>query len=181
MARINLLPWREEQKKQREKKFYLLLGLAFVAALGLVAALHLEMQNRIDFQNSRNNFLTQQTTAVDLQIAEIKALEVEKTRLLNRMEVIQRLQKSRPEIVHLFEELVIATPEGARLIEVELKNDDVFLKGVAESNSRVSNFMRNLDKSRWLENPELIVIDAETKEYPNSSWFSLKVKRSHPE
>ncbi len=181
MARINLLPWREELRKQREKRFYLSLAATFVAALGIFAAIHWEMQNRIDYQNKRNIFLTQQINMVDKQIEEIKSLEIEKTRLLNRMKVIQQLQKSRPEIVHLFEELVKTTPDGAQLLEVELKGDDLYIKGIAESNSRVSNFMRNLDKSPWLTNPELIVINAETQDYPNSSWFSLKVKRSHPQ
>lgn len=181
MARINLLPWREEQRKLREKHFYFLLAGTFVAALLIFAGVHFQMQNQIEFQNNRNIFLTQQIASVDQQIEEIKTLEIEKARLLNRMKVIQQLQKSRPEIVHLFEELVFTTPEGAQLLEVELKGEDIFLKGIAESNSRVSSFMRNLDKSKWLKNPELIVIDAEKREYPNASWFSLKVKRSRPQ
>lgn len=180
MARINLLPWREEQKKQREKNFYLLLGLGFVVSLGILAGVHTEMQARTDFQNNRNQFVTQQIAILDKQIQEIKTLEVEKTRLLNRMKVIQQLQKSRPEIVHLFEELVITTPDGTQLLEIEMKGKDLFIQGIAESNSRISNFMRNLDKSQWLKNPELIVINAEKPEYPNSSWFSLKVTRSQP-
>lgn len=180
MARINLLPWREEQKKQREKNFYLLLGLGFVAALGILAGIHTEMQARTDFQNNRNLFISQQITILDKQIQEIKTLEVEKTRLLNRMKVIQQLQKSRPEIVHLFEELVTTTPDGTQLLEIEMKGKDLLIQGIAESNSRISNFMRNLDKSKWLKNPELIVINAEKPEYPNSSWFSLKVTRSQP-
>ena len=181
MARINLLPWREAQKKQREKNFYLLLGLSFILALGTVAAIHMEMQNRIDFQNKRNLFMTQQIAMLDKQIEEIKSLEVEKTRLLNRMKVIQQLQKSRPEIVHLFEEIVTTTPEGAQLLQIELKGENIIIEGIAESNSRISNFMRNLDRSLWLKEPELIVINAEKREYPNSSWFSLKVKRSRPQ
>ena len=105
MARINLLPWREEQKKQREKHFYMFIGLAIVAALGIMVGVHIEMQAQTDFQNNRNRYLSQQITALDKQIAEIKTLEVEKQRLLNRMKVIQHLQKSRPEIVHVFEEI----------------------------------------------------------------------------
>lgn len=180
MARINLLPWREEQKRQRQKHFYMLAGLAIVAAIGIIFIIHMDMQAHIDFQNSRNLYLSRQITSLDKQISEIKTLEVQKQRLLNRMKVIQQLQKSRPEIVHIFEELVSTTPDGVRLLQVEMKNRDLFIQGIAESNSRVSNFMRNLDKSPWLKSPELIVINAEKKEYPNSSWFSLKVSRSQP-
>ena len=180
MARINLLPWREEQKRQREKNFYILLGASFVLALSILAGIHMEMESRTDFQKNRNNFLTQQISMLDKQIAEIKTLEVEKTRLLNRMKVIQQLQKSRPEIVHLFEELVLTTPDGTQLLEIKLTGKNLVIQGIAESNSRISNFMRNLDKSSWLKNPELVIINAEKAEYPNSSWFELKVTRSQP-
>jgi len=178
MARINLLPWRETLKKERERRFYIFVGLTIFAAIGAVAGIHLEMENRIQSQKDRNQFLNQQITFVDKEIAAIKSLEVEKTRLLNRMDVIQRLQKSRPEIVHLFEAMVTTTPDGVQILKISQKLDNINIEGVAESNSRISSFMRNLEKSKWLKQPELIVIDADTRDHPNSSWFSLKVKRS---
>lgn len=181
MARINLLPWRETRKKEREKRFYISMGLAAIITVGIGISVHMEMENRIDFQNQRNQFLLQQIGVLDKQIADIKTLELEKTRLLNRMKVIQQLQKSRPEIVHLFEELVLAVPEGAQILKISQLGQNITIEGIAESNSRISTFMRNMDKSLWLKDPELIVIDANKKEYPDSSWFSLKVKRSRPE
>jgi len=181
MARINLLPWRESLKQEREKRFYISMGLAALVTLAFGFAVHMEMEKRTAFQDQRNQFLIQQIAVLDKQIADIKTLELEKTRLLNRMEVIQKLQKSRPEIVHLFEELVLAIPEGAQMLKVSQSGESITIEGVAESNSRISSFMRNMAKSDWLADPELIVIEANKKEFPNASWFSLKVKRSRPQ
>ena len=180
MARINLLPWREELKKEREKHFYMFLGLTAAIALGIGILIHMEMEDRINFQIKRSQFITQQMSVVDKQIADIKTLEFEKARLLNRMKVIQELQLSRPEIVHLFEELVTTLPDGVQILKINRRGENINIEGIAESNSRISTFMRNLDKSKWLKEPELVVIDADTKEHPNSSWFSLKVKRGQP-
>ena len=180
MARINLLPWRETRKQEREKRFYISMGLAAVITLSIGFGVHIEMEKRSDFQNQRNQFLLQQVAVLDKQISDIKTLELEKTRLLNRMNVIQQLQKSRPEIVHLFEELVLTIPEGAQILKISQNGINITIEGVAESNSRISSFMRNMDKSDWLTDPELIVIEANKKEFPNASWFSLKVKRRRP-
>jgi len=181
MARINLLPWRETLNAERQKRFYLLSILVAVAAIGIIAAVHAEMNNRISVQENRNKFLSQQISIVDNEIKTIKTLEVEKARLLNRMNVIQALQKSRPGIVHLFEEFAKAIPSGAQITKVSQQGSNISIEGIAESNSRISTFMRNLERSKWLKEPELIVINANTSEYPDSSWFSLKVKRSQPE
>jgi len=178
MARINLLPWRETLKKERQKQFIILSVVVAVATLGILSIVHFELDNYIKYQENRNKFLSQQISIVDKEIENIKTLEIEKTRLLNRMNIIQQLQKSRPEIVHLFEELVTTTPDGAQILKVSQKGKNISIEGIAESNSRISTFMRNLDKSKWLHEPELIVINANTRDYPNSSWFSLKVKRS---
>jgi len=180
MARINLLPWRETLKRERQQRFIILSGLVAVAAFIILIGIHIGMDNQISNQENRNKFLSQQISIVDKEIDAIKTLEIEKTRLLNRMSVIQELQKSRPEIVHLFEELVTSTPDGAQIIKVSQKGSSINIEGIAESNSRISTFMRNLDKSKWLTEPELIVINANTQDYPDSSWFSLKVKRSQP-
>ena len=180
MARINLLPWREIRKKEREKRFYMSAALAAVITFGIGFLVHMEIESRIEFQEKRNKYLLQQITVLDSQIADIKTLELEKARLLNRMKVIQQLQKSRPEVVHLYEELVLTVPEGAQVLKISQTGHNITIEGVAESNSRISTFMRNIDKSQWLRDPELVVINANKREYPNSSWFSLKVKRSRP-
>jgi len=181
MARINLLPWRESLKQEREKRFYISMGLAALITLAIGFVIHMDLEKRIEFQDQRNQYLIQQLGVLDKQIADIKTLEVEKERLLNRMNVIQDLQKRRPEIVHLFEELVLAIPEGAQMLKVSQSGENITIEGIAESNSRISSFMRNMAKSKWLADPELIVIEANKREYPNASWFSLKVKRSRPQ
>jgi len=178
MARINLLPWREERKKERQKKFFMLASLVAIIAFGILFGIHMEMENRLSIQENRNQFLSQQISIIDKEIETIKTLELEKTRLLNRMKVIQELQRSRSEVVHLFEELAKATPDGAQLIRISQKDAVISIEGIAESNSRISTFMRNLEQSKWLKQPELVVINAKTRDYPDSSWFSLRVKRS---
>jgi len=181
MARINLLPWRETLKKEREKRFYIMAAVTAIATVGIIATIHMEIEKQINYQQARNQFLTQQIKSVEKEIVEIRNLEEEKGRLLNRMEVIQQLQKSRPGIVYLFESLVTTIPDGVQLLKINHEGNNLHIEGIAESNSRISSFMRNIDKSRWLKDPELIVIDADTKDYPKHSWFSLKVERSNQE
>lgn len=175
MARINLLPWREQLRKEREVQFYITMGVAAFVVLALLAYIHMRIATQMEVQQARNQFLEQQIVKVDAAISEIRSLEEEKARLLARMNVIQELQRSRPAIVHLFEELVLTLPEGARLLKATHKGKVLDLEGLAESNARVSAFMRNLDRSAWLANPELVVINSSMKEYPNASWFNLTV------
>ncbi|MDH5230178.1 MAG: PilN domain-containing protein [Gammaproteobacteria bacterium] len=174
MPRINLLPWREAEKKKREQRFFVILGATAVAAIIVVVIVHANIQGMINYQNQRNNFLAGELGKVDMQIAAIKKLEEKKQRLLDRMDIIRNLQGSRPEIVHLYEELVNTLPDGAQLVRVEHKNNIITVEGIADSNARVSTFMRNLDASPWLHDPELLVIDSSRKQFPNGNWFSLR-------
>lgn len=176
MARINLLPWRETLRKERETQFYIGLGVAALVTLAFVAYIHVRVAGQIETQHARNEFMQQQIASVDRAIAEIKSLEEEKAKLLSRMNVIQQLQGRRPAIVHLFEELVLTVPDGARLSKVTHNGNLLDIEGIAESNARVSAFMRSLERSPWLKNPELIVIDSGKKEYPDASWFNLTVQ-----
>lgn len=180
MAHINLLPWREKIRQEREQRFYILIGIAAAAAIGIGILIHMSINAMIDTQKTRNHFLTQSLSTLDKEIKNIRSLEVEKSELLKRMNVIQKLQLSRPEIVHLFEELVTTLPDGVYLLQVTQKDTTLNIEGVAESNSRISSLMRNMDRSQWLTDPELVVINSDKKEFPNASWFSLKVKRSRP-
>lgn len=181
MARINLLPWREDRRREREKQFFIAMGAATLLMILIGIYVHAVIAGMIASQERRNQFLTQHIAQLDGQIQTIKTLEVGKTRLLNRMNIIQQLQSSRPEVVHLFEELVNTLPDGMYLLKVTQEDSiNLLIEGVAESNSRISSFMRNMDSSPWLKEPELIVINSDKKEYPNSSWFSLRVKKSSP-
>lgn len=173
MAHINLLPWREELRKERQRQFAVV-SFGSVLLMGLIVlAVHLNVAGRIEAQESRNRFLQQQIAVVDKQIKEINALEADKKRLIARMEVIQRLQSSRSEVVHLFDEIIRAVPDGVYLTALKQSGKSLSLSGMAQSNARVSAFMRNLDASEWLANPRLEVIQAKGRDKVSS--FSLRV------
>lgn len=180
MAKINLLPWRETRSRERRQHYFITMGAVALITVVFGIGIHVQIKEEADFQNQRNNYLLQKITLLDAKIASIKSLELEKTRLLNRMKVIQQLQRSRPEIVHLFEEIALTLPDGAQIQEISQEGNEIKIDGFADSNSRISAFMRNIEKSKWLKEPELIIIDANKVAFPDSSWFSLKVQRSQP-
>ena len=175
MPRINLLPWRTELRQKRKKEFLTaLLGAVLVAGL-LVYVSKLGVQARTSGQLRRNDILTQEIATLDKQIAEIKGLENQKERLLARMRVIDQLQRARPEVVHLFDELVNAMPEGVSLTQITQANNRVDLSGTAQSSSRVSALMKNIDSSKWLTDPRLDVVSGATQGATRSSTFSFKL------
>ena len=176
-TRINLLPWREERRKQRERRVY---GLfAGAAVLGAVVWFlgHSHLAGRIDFQQARNQMLQSEIQQLDQRIVKIRDLESTKKKLLARMRVIQDLQQDRPRIVHLFEQFVTTLPEGVYLTGIEENGNNFTLTGVAESNARVSNFMENLDSSDWLTDPDLSVIEISEEEGMRVSNFTLVVRQ----
>ena len=142
MARINLLPWRTERRKQREREFYMLLGASAIGALLAVAAAYGWMNARIDNQNQRNAYLANEIKALDKQIEEINELDKTKSQLLTRKQIIEQLQSNRSQMVHLFDEMVKTIPDGVRLTTMKQAGDVLTLEGVAESNARVASYMR---------------------------------------
>jgi type IV pilus assembly protein PilN len=158
MPRINLLPWREAERKRKRQEFLLSLGAA-VATAGLITLLgNWQMSSSIQHQRDRNGYLTQEIASLDKQIEEINGLDRQKQRLLARMEIIERLQRSRPEIVHVFDEIVGLLPEGVYLTYLKQSGTRFELRGVAQSSTRVSSFMRNIDASEWLSEPVLQIV-----------------------
>ncbi len=180
MARINLLPWRAERRKQREREFYLMLGAAAVAAIVAFGAAMLWMDARIENQNGRNTFLQEEIKKVDKQIEEIKELDKTKSRLLTRKQVIEQLQANRSQMVHLFDELVRTIPEGVRLTQIKQSNDTLTLEGVAQSNASVASYMRNLEASKWMGRADLKKTEAKRDEKRMPYVFSLDVKLRKP-
>jgi len=160
MPRINLLPWRAEQRQERKKQFFMALGGAAIVAVGIVYLSKLTVEGWITNQSGRNTILTHEIAELDKQIEEIKGLENQRERLIARMKVIGELQRSRPEVVHLFDEIVKAVPEGIHLTEVKQTGNHIELQGMAQSSTRVSTLMRNIDSSPWLTQPELVEIKA---------------------
>lgn len=180
MARINLLPWRERRRKQRQTEFYGLLAVAAVATLLVWGGVHFHYNQRIEAQDMRNQFLETQIARLDQRIKEIEELEKEKERLLARMRAIEQLQTNRPLIVRLFDELVTSLPDGVSLSKVTQQGSSIIINGVAQSNARVSSFMRNLESSDWLEGPKLDIVQTETAEGLRISNFTLRFNQVIP-
>jgi type IV pilus assembly protein PilN len=179
MARINLLPWREERRAEKARQFASLLGLsAFMTAL-IILLVHINIANMIDHQAERNDILIKEIDALELAILKIQQLEKKKAELLSRMEVIQSLQQQRPQIVHLFDEFVRTVPEGIYITSIKQADKSLTIKGVAESNGRVSAYMRNIDQSNWMATPKLKVIETK-KGSLRSSTFIVTTSQSTP-
>lgn len=172
MPRINLLPWREEQRKERKLAFLVALGGATLGAALVTFAVYLMFGSMIDGQQQRNERLKQEIATLDKQIEEINSLEAQKQQFISRMEIIEKLQRSRPEIVHVFDEIVRTLPDGAYLTGVTQADKRLKIDGVAQSSTRVSAFMRSIDGSQWLRNPELAVVETK-KDQPLGATFTL--------
>ncbi|WP_149196255.1 PilN domain-containing protein [Luteimonas suaedae] len=160
MARINLLPWRAERRKQRQKEFGVM--LAFAAVVGVLAwfLVNTYYNGQIEGQQARNAYLDQQIAQVDEKIKEIDELDRQRARLLARKEVIEELQASRSQMVHLFDSLVRTIPDGVMLTTLKQEGQKLTLEGRAQSNARVSTYMRNLEGSGWMTRPDLSIIEA---------------------
>jgi type IV pilus assembly protein PilN len=180
MTQINLLPWREELRQEQKKQFGMMLAMTLVLAAAIVGLIHFQMQAKIDYQLSRNRFLTQEIAKLDEEIKEIAELQKVRRSLIERMEVIQDLQASRPSIVHLFTEIVSTVPNGVYLQTLAQTGSNLLINGEAESNARVSTYMRNLSASDWLKEPNLTVIEVEDKTVNRISTFTLTVKQTSP-
>jgi type IV pilus assembly protein PilN len=173
MPRINLLPWREAERKRKRQEFYLSLGAALATA-ALVALLgRWEISASIEHQQQRNQVLTDEISKLDKQIEEINGLDAQKRRLLARMEIIETLQRSRPEIVHIFDELVRVLPEGVYLTSLKQSGGRFEIHGIAQSSTRVSTFMRNIDASEWLSEPALQIVETKDRDATGGANFTL--------
>lgn len=173
MPRINLLPWREELRQKRKKDFLLaLVGAVLLGGL-LSYGYKLTVQSQISNQQARNALLRDEIGELDEQIEEILELENQKNRLIARMEIIDQLQRSRPEVVHLFDELVETLPEGVYLTEVTQNNARIEIRGSAQSSTRVSALMRNIDASDWLKSPGLDVVETVESGPGRSAQFTI--------
>jgi type IV pilus assembly protein PilN len=161
MPRINLLPWRDEQRRERQLQFLIALGGATLIAILLAFLGYLMFTSMIDGQQRRNDRLRTEIKGLDKQIEEINSLETSKQNFIARMEIIEKLQRSRPEIVHVLDEIVKTMPDGVYLNGLKQTDAKFRFDGVAQSSTRVSAFMRNIDSSEWLRNPELQVVAAD--------------------
>ena len=180
MAKINLLPWRETRRREQQKEFFTLMGLAGALCAAVVLLTHFEINGRISHQEKRNQFLTNEIKVLDGQIEEIKKLDSTRQALIERMEVIQNLQAARPGVVHLFDELVKTLPEGLHLSSLKQTGNNLQLAGQAESNARVSSYMRKIEDSDWLANPSLGVIETKDTDLARISNFNMSAQQINP-
>ena len=181
MARINLLPWREQLREERKQRF-LVAMVAFIglgAGLVFLAAQYLNAQ--IENQMARNEFVRKEIAVLDARIKEISELKTKKEQLLERMKIIQDLQGNRPVIGRVFDQLVRTLPDGVYFSSVKMAGKAITIEGAAESNNRVSNLMRNLDASEWLEAPNLSEVKAVTAgAVDQANVFLLAVQQTQP-
>jgi type IV pilus assembly protein PilN len=178
MPSINLLPWRQALRQRRRKEF--MIGMvAAVLVAGVVALLaHLTVSSMIDAQHRRNELLKAEITELDKAIEQILALEEQKARMIARMQVIDTLQSSRPEVVKLFDQIVATLPEGVYLTSVKQSGKKIEFNGVAQSSTRVSAFMRNIDASESLSTPELKVIQTGRDAAPGAQFTLFAAQRA---
>ena len=178
MPSINLLPWRQALRQRRRKEFLIGIGAAVGLAALITLLAHLAVSSMIDAQNRRNDLLKAEIAELDKAIEQILALEEQKARMISRMEVIDRLQASRPEVVKLFDQIVSTLPEGVYLTSVKQSGRKLEFNGVAQSSTRVSAFMRNIDASESLTSPELKVIQTGSGTGPGAQFTLFASQRA---
>jgi type IV pilus assembly protein PilN len=177
MPSINLLPWRQALRQRRRKEFLIGIGAAVGLAALVTLLAHLTVSSMIDAQNRRNELLKAEIAELDKAIEQILALEEQKERMISRMEVIDTLQASRPEVVKLFDQIVSTLPEGVYLTSVKQSGKKIEFNGVAQSSTRVSAFMRNIDASESLSAPELKVIETGSNAGPGAQFTLFASQR----
>ncbi len=164
MAGLNLLPWRDEAREKSRKKFMMIVVASLALGVLGVFAWYSGMQSSITYQESRNERLKMETKKLDRTIVEIKKLDATRKALLDRIEIIDKLQATRPGIVHLFDEMVKSLPRGLYLTQLEQNGSNIKLVGKAESNARVSSYMDRLNSSDWLSSSSLNILSVDKKQ-----------------
>ena len=181
MVKINLLPWREERRQKLTKEYYVLLGIGALIALAIVLSIYKIYDHNIKFQNQRNDIITSEIVKVDIQIKEIETLEKTRDDLLARKKVIEELQANKTQMVHLFDELVNTVPNGLFLENIKQNGNIISLEGYAQSHSRVSAYIRKLEKSEWFKIPVSVeYIKADESYDTHEQKFKLLVNLTNP-
>ena len=181
MARINLLPWREERRKLRQNEFYAMLGAAAIAGLLVFAGIWYQYKLQIDGQLDRNAYLTAQIKLLDEKIKKIEDLDKRRATLIARKNVIEQLQANRWQLVRIFDDLVRTMPDGVRLTSVKASGEQLTLEGVAESNARVSSYMKNLEVANLIKDPDLAIVEAKGPDRRSRFVFTVRVTIKKPE
>lgn len=180
MTNINLLPWRELRRQQRQKQFLVGLGTTALLAALSIFLWDLAVNHLIDRQKNRNHYLREHIALLDQEVSEIRELQQRRNQLVERMEIIQALQGDRPVVVRLLDQLVRTLPDGVFYTALDTRDDVVALEGVAESNNHVSSLMRRLDASQWLDSSKLDAVQSAPKQGDQAATFKLTVRLLKP-
>ena len=180
MARINLLPWREERRKVRQNEFYAILGGAALAGLLVFGGIWYNYKLQIDGQLDRNAYLTEQIRLLDDKIKKIEELDRRRGQLIARKNVIEQLQANRWQLVRIFDDLVRTMPDGVRLTSVKASGEQLTLDGVAESQARVSSYMKNLEVANLIKDPDLAIVEAKGPDRRSRFVFTVRVTIKKP-
>jgi len=186
MTRINLLPWRDMLEQERRYRFFMIAGVLLFLTVLVWLSVHFYMASEVGYQEARNKLLQKEIKQAEDQIKEIKNLDEQKQRVIERIDVIQELEDKRPQVVHLFDEIVRQVPDGVYFSSLKQKADKISLEGVAQSDARVSSLMANIEKSQWLTNPKILSIERKEIQTKNSkikrsvSLFKLEISQTIP-
>ncbi|WP_448117926.1 PilN domain-containing protein [Pseudomonas serbica] len=181
MARINLLPWREERREQRRKRFLLVLVGVLAGSAGALLMANQVISSAIERQIARNDYIGKQIAVVDERIKQISDLKTRRQQLVERMRIIQDLQGNRPISGRIFDQLARTLPDGVYFTEVKMAGKTLSITGAAQSNNRVSDLMRNLDQSDWFDAPSLTEVKATAAgQLDQANVFQLTVRQTQP-
>jgi type IV pilus assembly protein PilN len=181
MAQINLLPWREQLREERKKRFLTILAVVVVVAVGIILLADRYYSSAISRQTARDQFITSEIQVLDKRIAQISDLKARRKQLLARMKIIQDLQGNRPIIGRIFDQFARTLPDGVYFTEIKMVDKNIAISGSAESNNKVSELMRNLGGSPWLSTPALTEVKAKTAGDPDqNNIFQLSVQQTQP-
>ncbi|UOA07543.1 PilN domain-containing protein [Methylobacter sp. S3L5C] len=169
MTKINLLPWRKELFKKKQKEFFNAIVLSILAGFIILGMIHTYVERLNTYQEQRNQLLSNEIIVLNKKIIDISSIEEKKRKLLAKIDLIQKLQQSRPEIVHLFDEIPKMTPDGIFLTKFSQSGPELIFEGKSQSNARVSAFMRAIEVSPWLQTPGLTVIQSSDKMLPDKN------------
>jgi len=186
MTRINLLPWRDTLEQERRYRFFMIAGVLLFLTVLVWLSVHFYMASELGYQEARNKLLQKEIKQAEDQIKEIKNIDEQKQRVIERIDVIQELEDKRPQVVHLFDEIVRQVPDGVYFSSLKQKADKISLEGVAQSDARVSSLMANIEQSQWLTNPKILSIERKEIQTKNSkikrsvSLFKLEISQTLP-
>ncbi len=182
MVKINLLPWREQLREERKKRFIIIFAGVCILAVAVVLFTDQYLKFKVTQQNARNNFILQENTILDSRIQEISELKTRRQQLVERMKIIQDLQANRPIVARVFDQLVRTLPEGVYFTDLKMQGQSVFIEGAAESNNLISSLMRNQEASDWLATPSLIEVKAVSADkLDQANTFKLTVRQTVPQ